>query len=624
MNLKTELRPLILIALVAFVVFANSLGGDFVYDDTRQILRNPLIQDSNLYGKALASDVWAFKGDGNVAASNYFRPTFVAWLILNFKIFGASPFGWHLTNLLLHIGVCILGFVLLRRWKISQNAAFAIALIFAVHPVHTESVAWISGSPDLLFAAAFLGSLIFADKWTADRKLFNLIFAVVLYAVALGAKEIALLCIPIYFLIFGQRQSTSETAEKSPGFLNSPLNSTAIFAVAAAAFFVLRWSILGKITLPVEDAPNFSNAIFSVPSVFVFYLKQTFFPLTLGVNYPLRPVVEIGLTNFFLPLVISLAVVAALWFACRKSFLRQIGVCLFLLPLLPVLNVASFPFDQIVHDRYLYLPLFGILIIVFSLLDEFFKQKFAGKSDTFLLGLAIILAIPLGLQTFFYNQTWKNNLALWSHNAKIDTTSAFTFVNYGAELSSAGRYAEAVEAYNRSIENRPTALGFMGRARNLMALKRNDEAIADLFNVINMAPESLNAYTLYQTYETLALIFSSTGDFAKAETNLREARRRLPIYSAALSEKLAVVLYQKGDKMSALAELESAKEQARTELLPESKTVLLRLGMLYAEMGRKAEAKAVLQEYLKLTANLKDNVSTSDRRQAANLLQNLQ
>src|SRR5687767_13727172 len=110
MNLNTELRPLVLIALVAFVVFAITLGGDFVYDDTRQILRNPLIQDSDLYGKALASDVWAFKGDGTAAASNYYRPTFVAWMILNFKVFGTSPFGWHLTNVLLHIGVCLLCF----------------------------------------------------------------------------------------------------------------------------------------------------------------------------------------------------------------------------------------------------------------------------------------------------------------------------------------------------------------------------------------------------------------------------------------------------------------------------------------------------------------------------------
>lgn len=623
MNLKTQLRPLILIALVAFVVFANSLGGDFVYDDNRQILRNPLIQDFSLYGKALVSDVWAFKGDGTIAASNYYRPTFVAWLILNFKIFGTSPFGWHLSNLLLHIGVCLLCFLLLRRWNVSQNTAFAISLIFAVHPVHTESVAWISGSPDLLFALSFLGSLWFADKWATGKKSLDLIFAVALYVVSLGAKEVALLCVPVYFLIFAERNKTAEKPDKTKKFLDSPINSTAIFGAIAAVYFFVRWAVLGKITQPVEDATNFSNAILTVPSVFVFYVKQIFFPLVQGVNYPLRPVTEIGFANFILPLIISLAIIAALWFACRNSFLRKIGAALFLLPLLPVLNAASFPFDQIVHDRYLYLPLFGLLIIVFSLLEDLLKRHFAEKADGIILGLAILLSIPLSIQTYFYNQTWKNDFALWSHNAKIDPTSANTFVNYGAELSNAGRYTEAVEAFSRSIKNRPNALAYMGRARNLMALKRTDEALADLQTVIKMPPESLNAYTLYQSYETLALIYSNTGNLAKAEESLREARNRLPIYSASLTEKLAVVLYQKGDKATALRELEAAKQKAKTELLPESKTVLLRLGMLYAELGRKPEAKAVLQEYLNLTANLKDNISLNDRQQAVNLLRSL-
>jgi tetratricopeptide (TPR) repeat protein len=138
-----------------------------------------------------------------------------------------------------------------------------------------------------------------------------------------------------------------------------------------------------------------------------------------------------------------------------------------------------------------------------------------------------------------------------------------------------------------------------------------------------MPPESLNAYTLYQSYETLALVYSQTGKPEKAGESLREARRRLPIYSVALTEKLAVVLYQTGDKQGALRELEAAREQARTELLPESKSVLLRLGMLYAELGRKPEAKAVLQEYLSLTADLKDNITLNDRRQAVNLLRGL-
>ena len=620
MNLKTELRPLILIALVAFVVFANSLSGDFVYDDSRQILRNPLIQDSTLYARALASDVWAFKGDGTITASNYYRPTFVAWLILNYKLFAANPFGFHVLNVLLHMLVCALCYMLLRRWAFSQSLAFAAALVFAVHPVHSESVAWISGSPDLLFAAAFIASLIFADKFAIHKK--KLVFAaeLALYTVALGAKEAAMLCFPVYFLIFARRDKDDQKAEN----LTAKLTFTGIFAACGAGFFLLRWAILGKITHPVEDAAPLSNAILSVPAVFVFYFRQMFFPLILGENYPLRPVFEIDFGNFILPLIISLFIIAALLFAARKSFLRQIGGSLLLLPLLPVLNVASFPSDQIVHDRYLYLPLFGLLIIVFSYLDEILKSKFAQKSDALILGASILLSIPLSVQTYLYNQTWKNNLALWSHNAKIDPTSALSFVNLGSELASAGKHNEALEAFSQSIKNRPSAFAFIGRARSFKALRRYPEAAADLQTVIKMPPESTNAYAYYQAYEGLAIVYTDTGNGAKAEEILREARNRLPIYGAALTEKLAIVLYQKGDKPAALRELEAVREQARVELLPESKTVLLRLGMLYAEFGRKPEAKQILQEYLNLTANLRDNITLSDRQQAVNLLRNLQ
>ena len=622
MNLKTEMRPLVLIALVAFVVFANSLGGDFVYDDSRQILRNPLIQDASLYGKALTSDVWAFKGDGTITASNYYRPTFVAWLILNFKLFGASPFGWHALNLLLHILVCGLCFLLLRRWQVSPKLAFAIALVFAVHPVHTESVAWISGSPDLLFAAALLASMLFADRYALERKRLDLAAALIFYALALGAKEAAMLCFPVYWWIFARREQRSLEEENAPRASKFAL--TAIFAAAAAVFFLLRWAALGKITHPVEDAAPLSNAVLTVPSVFVFYFRQMFFPLTLGENYPLRPVAAIGFGDFILPLIISALIIAALFLAVRKSKLRQIGACLLLLPILPVLNVASFPSDQIVHDRYLYLPLFGLLIIVFSLADEILKSRSVTGSDAILVGSAIVLGIPLSLQTYLYNQTWKNNLALWSHNAKVDPTSAVTYVNYGSELSSAGKHSEAIEAFNQSIRNRPSATAYTGRARSLAALKRYPEAAADLETVVAMPPESTNAYAFYQAYEMLGIVYVESGNASKAEESLRQARQRLPIYAAALTEKLAVVLYQKGDKAGALRELEAAREQARVELLPESKTVLLRLGMLYAEFGKRAEARQTLQEYLDLTANFRDNLTQTDRRQAQNLLRSLQ
>ena len=101
---------------------------------------------------------------------------------------------------------------------------------------------------------------------------------------------------------------------------------------------------------------------------------------------------------------------------------------------------------------------------------------------------------------------------------------------------------------------------------------------------------------------------------------MKSGRQRLPIYFAALTEKLAVVLYTQNRKPEALAELESVRDRARSEYLNESKSVFLRLGMLYAELGRKSEAKAALEEYLSATSAAQDPTSIDERRSAAQLL----
>ncbi len=626
MNLKTESRWLILIALIAFAVFANSLGGDFVYDDNRQILRNPLIQDSTLYGKALTSDVWAFKGDGTVSASNYYRPTFIAWLILNFKVFGTSPFGWHLLNLLLHIGVCCLAFLLLRRWNVANYTAFAISMIFAVHPVHTESVAWISGSPDLLFSIFLLGAFWFAENISqkyaesTEEKTksvggirLDLVIALIFYTFALGSKEVGILCFPLFFLIF------AKSATKS-----NAVKLTIPFIALAVLYFAARWLALGAISFPPEDGGvGFYQTILSIPSMFVFYLRQMIFPYWLGANHPLRPVSGINLLEFVLPLLISLAAIALFWLLSKKSFVQKFGFALFMLTLAPTMNAPAFPTEQIVHDRYLYLPLLGFLLMIFPYFAELIEKIAKNKKDLAMILAAIIISLPLAFQTFSYNQVWKNDLALWSHTVTIDKNSAFTWAQYAAVLSENGKISESVEAYNNSIDIRPSANAYYGKARNLLAQNKFEEAVFDIKTIIEMPNEKLNAYTLYQTYELMALALSGQQKYDEAQKYLFEARKRLPIYYAALTEKLAVVMYQSGEKTSALRELETARNQAKTELLPESKTVLLRLGMLYAELGRKPEAREVLTEYLKLTSQLKDKNTLQDRVGALNLLKQL-
>lgn len=622
MNIKSELRWLIFLSVIGFIVYANSLGGEFVYDDNRQIVRNPLIQDIALVGKALTSDVWAFKGDGNQTASNYWRPTFTAWQILNYQVFGLSPFGWHLLNVLLHIGVCLLAFLLLRRWNLSALLSFAITLIFAVHPVHVESIAWISGSPDLLFALFFLASLWFAEN-TADNAnktsliTLDLLLSLVFYALALGAKEVAMLCFPLYFLVFS-RNSEEGIFAKSNIFKIIP------FVIVAVIYFFSRWTVLGAISIPAEDAVGFGTAVLSAPSVFVFYLKQIFFPLSIGANYPLRPTLKFDFFGFVLPLIVSILACAAFYLLAKRSFVQKIGLALFILPLLPIFNITAFLPEQIVHDRYLYLPLLGFLLLVLPFLQDVLINFFKEKGELYTMILAVVLSLPLAFQTFLSNLMWINELSLWSQTVKVDEKSAFNWSQLGVALYEKGKNNESIEAFNNSLDIKATPNAYLGRAQSFIKSEKFEEAVLDLQKITEMKDESVNGYTLYQSYEALAATLQRKKDFSSAEKYLREAIKRLPIYKAALTEKLAIILYQQDRKPEALQELENAKNQARAEFLPTSKNVFLRLGMLYAENGDKENAKTNLQEYLKLTATMQDKTTEANRKQANDLLKKLQ
>ncbi len=616
MKINSKYFAIALIVLINTVVFSNSLHGDFVYDDTRQIIRNTLIQDASLYGKALISDVWAFKGDGTVVASNYWRPTFTAFNILAFQTFGLNPVGWHLLNILLHIGVCVLAFLLLVRWGLSSAIAFAIALIFAVHPIHVESVSWIAGSPDLLFSLFILASIWFAANYSQKRNFIDFLLAIMFYGLALGSKEIAILCFPVYWLVFARESGTI----RDEGSNHRTFKFVIPFAAIAILYFVARWLIIGQLSHPVEGAVGIREAILTVPSAFVFYLKQIFFPVSLGINYPIRPVLEFDFLSFVLPLIASVAFLILLLLKGSRSFVQKLGWFLFLMPLVPAMNLTAFTPEQLVHDRYLYFPLLGLLMVVLPAFETLAAKYSNEKSTKIVVFFAIIVCIPLSVKTFLQNRTWASDITLWENSTRIDNNSSHSWAQYGAALLGNGQFQKSVEAYDNSLDVKVSPLGLLGRALANLNLKRLEEAVRDLKTVTEMKNEDSNAYTLYQTYEALAIAYSEQRKPEDARSILIEARKRLPIYYAALTEKLAIIYYQMGKKDVALQELEAAKTQAKVELLPESKTVLLRLAMLYAERGEKDNAQDVLQEYLKLTSAFQDKLTLGDRKQAIDLL----
>jgi len=603
-GLRIELLWLLPALVAGLVVYLNTLHGQFVYDDQWQIVRNTLIQDGSQFWRALTSDVWAVHG-GEQATSNYWRPSFVFWMILNFRCFGLATFGWHVSNTLLHLGVVALSFALLRRLNVSRPVAGAIALLFAVHPVHSESIAWISGAPDLILCAALLGSIWFVILLGEKMTPLRWALALVLYLVALGAKEVAILYPVIVVAVLWRRERDLENEGVSWA---RALSIAWPFAAAAIAYFIARQSILGTVQLSKSEV-SLVETVLTAPAIFAFYLRQMILPYGIGPSYPLRVVTSanLGMANFILPLAITMAAGWWMLWMAGKSKLARIGLALLVVPLLPTLNIAAFHPEQLVHDRYLYVPLFGFLLLTipaFAALLASVTEENPVRLGLVVFTSALLVSVPLAAQTIRYNSAWTSNLALWEWGVRSDPTSAFNFQQYGVQLHEAKRLEEAVSAFNRAIEIRPSPVAYLARGTTFIDQKKFEEAERDLHELTSVEIEKVTPYTMYQAYEGLAVSYVKQRKLTEAAAALVEARSRLPQYTAAFTVRLAVVLYQGGQKEKALNQLNAARTQGRTDSLPESRLIFYRLGLLNAELGHTQEARAAYQEFLALTKDI--------------------
>jgi protein O-mannosyl-transferase len=604
-GLRIDLWWLLPALVLGFLVYTNTLGGEFVYDDEQQIVRNTLIQDRSQFWHAMTSDVWGVFA-GEQAVSNYWRPSFVFWMILNFRCFGLATFGWHLASILLHLAVIALAFAILRRLAVSRPIAGAIALIFAVHPAHSESVAWISGAPDLILGTALLGSLWFVNLLGEKKTPLRWALSIGLYLVALGAKEIAILypLIAVAVLFRGDR----DPGEKS-GSWAQILSIVWPFAAVAVIYLITRRSILGTTARFPEGAASLGEAILTAPAVFAFYFRQMIVPFWIGPSYPLRAVTPdtIGVGNFIIPLVVT--IVAGWWMfrMARLSRIARIGLALFLIPLVPAMNIVAFGPEHLVHDRYLYVPLLGFLILVIPACTSWL-QRIGGerivRQSLLIFIVAMIVSVPLAAATVRYNRAWTSNLALWEWGVRADSSSAFSYQQYGVHLQEAKRPEEAVAAFNRSIEIAPMASTYVTLGNTLIEQQKFAEAERDLREVTSKKRAEVASYTLYRAYRNLAESLVRQSKPNEAADALIEARGRLPHYTAALTEKLATVLYKGGRKNEALRELNAVRAQARTENLPESRMIFYGLGLLNEELGHPQDARDAFREFLSVTQGM--------------------
>lgn len=436
---KSEITAVFcLLALAVGLVYANSLTADFVYDDYAFVYNNQAIHTLTPLSKFLLSP----ETFSQPVSYHVYRPLASLTFALNYKVNGLNPAGYRLVNILLHAVNAMLLFLLLRRMGFADLPSVGGALVFAVHPVHTEAVTWISGRGNVLFLFFFMLAYLFyadMDRVSQPRRRLLLAAAVISYAVSLLAKEMAL---PLPALLLGH-----DLYVRGGRDMRKRLWLYVPFLIVAVAFVILRTHVLGRMEQVEYHGGSAYVTFLAMLRAAVIYVRLLFLPTGLSLSRHFESIHSLFNPAVFASLCAVVGMVAAAVLLYRRAPYVSFSIFWFAVAMAPVSNVI--PVNAIVADRFLYGPSIGFCIGIAALMTavrELPIQKKRLCSAALAGSLCLLMLLTVGR-----NNDWKHPFLLWSKTAKSSPTSYVAYNNLGFEYMKLGRIPEAVEALNKAL-----------------------------------------------------------------------------------------------------------------------------------------------------------------------------
>ncbi|HBG26229.1 MAG: hypothetical protein A2Y10_08100 [Planctomycetes bacterium GWF2_41_51] len=537
------------LAVVTFIAFEPILHNSFIsFDDDEYIYNNPAVYTGLKFENAIG----AFT---NVHSNNYHPLTTISHMI-DSQIFKLWPGGHHLTNLLLHIAnTALLFYILSRITKKVWPAAFAAAL-FALHPMHVESVAWASERKDVLSTLFWLLTILaysyYIQRHTKGKYAITLAF----FVLGLLSKPM-LVTLPFVLLLldywpferFGKIKSSKIIAEKIPFFVLTAVSSIITLAVQRSmglvkslSHYPLSWRI--------------ENAIFS----YVIYIKKMFLPTNLAIFYP-HPKGTVETWQIVGAVFVLLFITVIALLEIRKKPYIAVGWFWFLGTLVPVIGIFQVGL-QAYADRYTYIPYIGLFILITLWICDISTKL--PKQKLILSITAGLILFSLGVKTYVQTMYWNNNLLLYSHAINVTKNNWWAYNFLGKALASQGEYAEAVEHFKKSLEIYPdNASVYYELAKTYLEKGDVNEAEIMYQRLLPPLPKDLNAPRGVDTsrYDypmisaiyvnaniNLARILVQKGDLIEAERRFKEALRIAPNAKAA-QEGLEQIKKMKNNKI---------------------------------------------------------------------------
>jgi tetratricopeptide (TPR) repeat protein len=560
-----------LILLVA-VVFLQAAAFDFVnIDDNRYVTENP-----NIQGLTAQHVAWAFT-TGDV--SNWHPLTWLSYM-LDYTLFGLDPSGPHMVNALLHALNCILLFEWARRATGALWRSALVAALFAVHPLHVESVAWISERKDVLSACFGFSAMLAYTHYARRPALMRYLPVFVLLALGLLAKPM-LVTLPFVLLLIDYWPLERFRNEH---WQRLALDKVPLIALSAASSIITIYvQHVGGSVMPLERFPfgaRIGNAIIS----YLLYLVKLLVPVNLAVFYPYprsTALLHAAIAVVVLALVTSLVI----WRARNKPYLAT-GWFWYAGTLVPVIGIVQVGL-QSMADRYMYLPSIGLFIIAawggWEILQKLPRAKWAA----IVLSAACVLVFT-GV-SFAQTRHWRDSETLLTHAIAVTTDNTLAHYNLGTKLLHDVRLGEAVKQFRLAIDIEPKhANAHNNLATALYSEGRYDEAASEFAVAIDIEPSLANGRYNYAT----ALSALGKDDAAVAE------------FEAALQAdpNNADIHFNYANSLLRLKKLADAEQHYREaiHLKPDYVEVHMNLGALLLQAGKADEAVAAYTEATRL------------------------
>lgn len=527
-NHRFPVFAIAVIAAVSLVIYAQSLQNGFViWDDDSLVYENPLVQELSLR---------TLKG----IFTSYDPELYIPFTLLSFQVehalFGFAPFFYHLTNLLLHIVAGGLVFLFLRQLRISAWIAFGCALLFAVHPINTEAVAWVSARKDLLASVFSLGALVLYQRYLLQRRMIFFYGTLLLFLLALLSKASAIM-LPAMFLLldwFERRKDRCVLTEKIPFFLLS-----AVFlgiALAGKARNIESLTLIETLLLAAKSA--------------AFSVKMFLFPAGISVIYQQSGPITIADSSFFVSLMTVLTLGVFIALSLRRTRTIAFSFLFFLLAFAP--SFANFSKADAVYyfsDRYIYLAQIGLLFLLGQAIDHTLRRRGQVMRASVSTAFAVVIII-FGWTAHARSLVWAESVKLFTDALSANVQSAVMRGNLGLLYHRRGQAEAAEREYLQALEIDPrhwrtlTNLGFLYQEQG----KR--DAARELYGrALEANPRSEEAHVNVGTLllddgkadEAIAHFRSAIGinpSFAPAYANLASAYAKKQMYKEALDASL--------------------------------------------------------------------------------------